>query len=92
LTFIGFYGTLKNEPIILLWSNVLMTIEDYRIRLGWSQAELARRANIDVNTLKRAISGQPVFKHTAGAIATALSQGIGHEITYKDLDGVNVID
>ncbi|HEX9503729.1 MAG TPA: helix-turn-helix transcriptional regulator, partial [Patescibacteria group bacterium] len=44
-----------------------MTIEDYRIRLGWSQAELARRANIDVNTLKRAISGQPVFKHTAGA-------------------------
>ena len=69
-----------------------MTIEDYRIKLGWSQAELARRANIDVNTLKRAINGLPVFKHTAGAIATALSQGLGYEISYKDLDGVKVID
>jgi transcriptional regulator with XRE-family HTH domain len=67
-----------------------MTIEDYRIRLGWSMAELARKANIDVNTLKRAIRGEQVFKHTAGAIASALSQGLGHDITYHDLEGVNV--
>jgi transcriptional regulator with XRE-family HTH domain len=67
-----------------------MTIEDYRIKLGWSQAELARRANIDINTLKRAINGDQVFKHTAGAIATALSHGLGQEITYRDLQGVNV--
>ncbi len=33
-----------------------MTIEDYRIRLGWSQAELARKAGIDISTLKRAIT------------------------------------
>jgi transcriptional regulator with XRE-family HTH domain len=69
-----------------------MTIEDYRIRLGWPLAELARRAGIDVNTLRRAMSGQPIFKHTAGAIASALSQGLGYEITYKDLDGINVKD
>ena len=69
-----------------------MTIEDYRIRLGWSQAELARKADIDINTLKRAISGQSIYKHTAGAIASALSQGLGYEITYKDLDRVNVRD
>ena len=67
-----------------------MTIEDYRIKLGWSQAELARRANIDINTLKRAIHGEQVFKHTAGAISTALSRGLGQDITYHDLDGVNV--
>jgi transcriptional regulator with XRE-family HTH domain len=69
-----------------------MTIEDYRIKLGWSQAELARRANIDINTLKRAVNGEQVFKHTAGAIATALSRGLGQDITYHDLDGVIVKD
>jgi transcriptional regulator with XRE-family HTH domain len=69
-----------------------MTIEDYRIQLGWSQAELARKADIDINTLKRAINGQQVYKHTAGAIATALSQGLGRQITYKDLDGINLRD
>jgi len=69
-----------------------MTIEDYRIQLGWSLAELARRANIDVNTLKRAISGVPVYKRIAGSIARALSEGLGYQITYKDLDGVQTID
>ena len=67
-----------------------MTIEEYRIQLGWSLAELARRAGIDVSTLKRAIDGQQIYKHTAGAIASALSQGLGQKITYQDLDGINV--
>jgi DNA-binding XRE family transcriptional regulator len=69
-----------------------MTIEDYRIKLGWSKSELARRADIDTNTLNRAIKGEPIYKHTAGKIASAISQGLGQEITYKDLDGVNFID
>ncbi len=69
-----------------------MTIEDYRIELGWSMAELARRAGIDVSTLRRAIEGQQIYKHTAGAIASALSQGLGRKITYQDLDGLNVKD
>ncbi len=69
-----------------------MTIEDYRTQLGWSLAELARRADIDVNTLKRAIDGVPVRKEKAGAIANAISKGLGTTITYKDLDGVQVID
>jgi ribosome-binding protein aMBF1 (putative translation factor) len=69
-----------------------MTIDDYRAKLGWSKSELARRAEIDTNTLNRAIDGIPVYKHTAGKIASAISQGLGYEITYKDLDGVKVID
>lgn len=67
-----------------------MTIEEYRVQLGWSLAEFARKADIDVGTLKRAINGQSIYKHTAGAIANALSQGLGYKITYQDLDGVNV--
>ena len=69
-----------------------MTIEEYRIKLGWPKAELAKRADIDTNTLNRAINGIPVYKHTAGKIAGALSQGLGYEITYKDLEGVKFID
>ena len=69
-----------------------MTIEDYRIKLGWSKSELARRADVDNNTLNRAINGKPIYKHMAGKIASAISQGLGYEITYKDLEGVNFYD
>jgi len=69
-----------------------MSIEDYRVQLGWSLAEMARKADIDVNTLKRAIAGVPVYKRIAGAIATAISRETGQTITYKDLDGVKTID
>jgi len=69
-----------------------MTIDEYRVKLGWSKAKLAREADIDVGTLNDAISGKRVYKATAGKIANALSQALGYEITYKDLDGVNLID
>ena len=69
-----------------------MTIEEYRLQLGWSLAELARKADLDVGTLKRAINGQQIYKHTASSIANALSQGLGYKINYQDLDGVNVRD
>ena len=52
-----------------------MTIEEYRIKLGWSKAKLAREADIDVGTLNDAISGKRIYKATAGKIANALSKG-----------------
>ena len=69
-----------------------MTIEEYRIKLGWSKAKLAREADIDVGTLNDAITGKRIYKATAGKIAKAISQGLGYEITYQDLDGVNTYD
>ncbi len=69
-----------------------MTIEEYRIKLGWSKAKLAREADIDVGTLNDAISGKNIYKATAGKIANALSKGLGQEITYKDLEGVSLVD
>jgi len=69
-----------------------MTIEEYRVKLGWSKAKLAREADLDVGTLNDAISGKRIYKATAGKIANALSKGLGETISYKDLDGVNLID
>lgn len=71
---------------------IVMTIEEYRIKLGWSKAKLAREADIDVGTLNDAIAGKRIYKATAGKIAKALSEGLNQEITYKDLDGVNTYD
>jgi Helix-turn-helix len=69
-----------------------MTIEEYRVKLGWSKAKLAREADLDVGTLNDAISGKRIYKATAGKIANALSKGLGETISYKDLDGVSLID
>jgi transcriptional regulator with XRE-family HTH domain len=69
-----------------------MTLNDYRIKLGWSRAQLAREAGIDVRTVREAISGKPIYTATAGKIAKAISRGVGYEITYKDIEGLNLAD
>jgi transcriptional regulator with XRE-family HTH domain len=69
-----------------------MTLREYRAYLGWSAAELARRAGLDAQTVRRVESGEPAFLHTVGAIATALSKGLGKAVRIEDIDGVNVID
>jgi plasmid maintenance system antidote protein VapI len=50
-----------------------MTLEDYRVKLGWSKARLAREASINVRTVSEAIAGKPIYKATAGKIANAIS-------------------
>lgn len=69
-----------------------MTLEDYRVKLGWPKARLAREAQIDVGTLSDAIAGKRIYKATAGKIANAISRGLGYEITYKDIEGLNLAD
>jgi hypothetical protein len=69
-----------------------MTLEDYRVKLGWSKANLAREAGIGVRTVSDAITGKRIYKATAGKIANAISKGLGYEITYKDIDGLNLAD
>jgi hypothetical protein len=69
-----------------------MTLEDYRVKLGWSKAKLAREAGIDVGTLSDAIAGKRIYKATAGKIANAISKGLQQEITYKDIEGLNLAD
>ena len=69
-----------------------MTIEDYRVKLGWSKAKLAREAGIDPGTLGDAIAGKRIYKATAGKIANALSKALGDEITINVIQGLNLAD
>ncbi len=68
-----------------------MTIEEYRIRLAWPAAELARRAKISPQTLARMEDGEPVQLFTAAAVARALSDALGEPVSINDLDGVRII-
>ncbi len=69
-----------------------MNLQDYRVKLGWSKARLAREAGIRVATVIDAEKGKSIYRATAGKIANALSQGLGYEITYKDIEGLNFAD
>lgn len=73
-----------------------MTIEDYRIEFGWSKSKLAKEAGIDMNTLKSAIDGNPIFRATAGKIVGAINQELQRRgqptIRYSDLEGVKFAD
>jgi len=69
-----------------------MNLQDYRAKLGWSKAKLAREAKISVSTVIDAENGKAIYTATAGKIANAISKGLGQEITYKDIDGLNLAD
>jgi transcriptional regulator with XRE-family HTH domain len=65
-----------------------MTVKEYRVNLGWSITELARRAKISPRTVSRLEDGLPVYDYIAGAVARALSEGLEKPITVSDLEGV----
>ena len=69
-----------------------MTIDDYRVELGWTKTRLAHEAGIDIGTLSDAIAGKRIYKATAGKITNAISKGLGRKITYKDIEGLNLAD
>lgn len=69
-----------------------MTILEYRLSLGWSAAELARRAKLSPKTVSRIEDGEAAYAHTIGAIARALSEGLGRTIAIHDLEGVNIVE
>jgi transcriptional regulator with XRE-family HTH domain len=67
-----------------------MTLRQYRLSLGWSLAELARRSGLTYQTVSRIEKGESAFPHTIGAIARALSEGLGKTITIEDIEGVKI--
>jgi hypothetical protein len=69
-----------------------MTLEEYRVRLGWSRARFAREAEIDTGTLRDAIAGNKIYKATAGKIAKALTRALGYDVTIEQIEGLNFFD
>jgi hypothetical protein len=57
---------------------------------------MARDAGIDVNTLRSAINGKPVYRVSVGKIAQAINQELQRRgenpIKYNDLEGVTFAD
>lgn len=70
----------------------IVTIEDYRISLGWSITDLAKRTGLTTKTISRIERGEPAFAHNLGKIARAFSEELGRQITINDLDGANIAD
>jgi hypothetical protein len=73
-----------------------MTIDDYRVRFGWSKRRMAQEAGIDANTLRSAIDGNPVYRVSVGKIAQAINQELQRRgespIKYTELEGVTFAD
>jgi transcriptional regulator with XRE-family HTH domain len=69
---------------------VLMTVRQYRVYLGWSISELARRAGTTAKTIRRIEAGLPVNDYTVGPAARAFSEALGRQITIYDLEGVSI--
>ena len=66
-----------------------MMLEEYRIECGWSKAQMARHADIDINTLNRALEGEVVAAGTANKIARAISKELGRTIRARNIEGLN---
>jgi ribosome-binding protein aMBF1 (putative translation factor) len=67
-----------------------VNLEDYRQHLGWSQADLARKAELDDNTVRKAERGEEVTGRTARALTRALSEALGYAVTIQQIEGLRV--
>lgn len=67
-----------------------MTLEDYRLRCGWSRNELARQAGTDAGTAGKALRGELISIATAHKLATAISRAMGRSIQWQEIEGLNV--
>jgi transcriptional regulator with XRE-family HTH domain len=61
-----------------------MTLEEYRLQLGWSIAELSRQSGVSAQTIARAERGEPIRTHIAATLARVLSEHLGTTISYRD--------
>jgi transcriptional regulator with XRE-family HTH domain len=73
-----------------------MTIDDYRVSLGWTRTKLCEEAGVDMSTLQRATKGDPIYRLTAGKIAEAFNRELKRRgeptIRYTDFEGVKFSD
>jgi predicted transcriptional regulator len=65
-------------------------LEELRLEAHLPMATLARKAGVDIKTVKRAIEGIPVTKVKAIAIVDALSKELERPIKLEDITGLRI--
>lgn len=65
-----------------------MTLEEYRLECAWSLSQMARVANVDYSTLKKAIDGEKVSANTAKKLAQAISKELNQNIRPNQISGL----
>jgi len=68
-----------------------MNLRELRIQLGWSINKLAQQAGITRQAAASAESGLPIKAETAKAIADALSEAYGREISVLEIKGLSIL-
>jgi hypothetical protein len=69
-----------------------MRIADYLDTLAWSQADLAREADISTSTVRRLLKSQAISRRSAQAVTAALARGLKRPITPADVTELHVTD
>ncbi len=69
-----------------------MNLQEHLDHLGWTVADLSRRANITPATAHRAVRGEQVTARVAQSIAAAISEARGPaaRVNVGDIDGLKV--
>lgn len=67
-----------------------MDLNQYRNTCGWSKHEMARQADMDVNTVSKAMRGDSISMKTASKLARAISKELGQTIRIQEIEGLNV--
>jgi predicted transcriptional regulator len=78
------YSLIGSEEYMIVMPDAVM--KQYRLRARLSIAQLARIARIDETTVRRAERGEAVQEVKAYAIAEALSQELGQNLSINDLE------
>jgi len=69
---------------------IMPTLKEYREEAGLSIAQLARMANVDFSTAKKADDSRPIRRIKALAIVKAISSALGRTIPPEEIDGLQM--
>jgi DNA-binding XRE family transcriptional regulator len=67
-----------------------MNLTEWRKSVPMGINELARKAEVDDQTIRNAEEGKRINVSTARAIAQALSEALGQTVQVQDIEGLNV--
>lgn len=72
-----------------------LALSEYMDHFSWSQAEMAREADVSTGVIDRALKGETISRRNAKKIVTAIDrnlklQGVRDRVTIASFNGLNV--